>query len=228
MSQHQQNVTFASNGGTGHGYLVLPEAASGPGLVLIQEWWGLTEHIIDVARRLAAEGFVAVAPDLYGGTTTHDSAEAQRLRRELPDDRAARDLAGAVDHLLGHTAVTSRTVGCIGFCMGGGFVLSMAAQQGDRVSAAVPFYGLPSVEVDYSGLRADVQGHYALRDKGITPRAVDAELAKIDEQSDVSVTRFDYNAGHAFHNEGLTDAYEPEAAALAWQRAMAFLHDTVR
>ena len=68
-----QNVTFPSNGGTAHGYLAVPESGSGPGLVVIQEWWGLTTHIKDVTDRFAAEGFVALAPDLYGGTTTHDA-----------------------------------------------------------------------------------------------------------------------------------------------------------
>ena len=97
-----QNVTFPSNGGTAHGYLAVPESGSGPGLVVIQEWWGLTAHIKDVTDRFAAEGFVALAPDLFGGATTHDSDEAGRLMSELPVDKAAQDLAGAVDFLLGH------------------------------------------------------------------------------------------------------------------------------
>ena len=97
-----QNVTFPSNGGTAHGYLAVPESGSGPGVVVIQEWWGLTTHITDVTDRFAAEGFVALAPDLFGGATTHDADEAGRLMSELPVDKAAQDLAGAVDFLLGH------------------------------------------------------------------------------------------------------------------------------
>jgi len=126
-----QNVTFPSNGTTAHGYLALPEGGSGHGVIVIQEWWGLTSHIADVTNRLAAEGFVALAPDLYGGSTTHDSAEAGELMQQLPVQQAARDLAGAVDFLLAHDAVTSMTVGAVGFCMGGGFVVTMAAQLGD-------------------------------------------------------------------------------------------------
>src|SRR5579864_5738949 len=99
-SNPRQNVTFASNGNQAHGYLALPPSGSGPGVIVIQEWWGLTTHIANVVDRLAAEGFVALAPDLYGGTTTHNADEAGRLMSELPVDRAARDLAGAVDHLL--------------------------------------------------------------------------------------------------------------------------------
>jgi len=153
-AEPQQNVTFPSNGNTAHGYLEVPESGSGAGVVVIQEWWGLTTHMGDVVRRLAAEGFVALAPDLYGGSTTHDSAEAMQLAQTLPQDRAARDLAGAVDYLLGLDAATSSTVGVIGFCMGGGFVLRLAAREGDRVSAAVPFYGLSGKDFDPAGLTA--------------------------------------------------------------------------
>lgn len=95
----------------------------------------------DVTDRLAAEGFVALAPDLYGGTTTHDSDEAGKLMGELPVDGADRDLGGAVEFLLGHDAVTSGAVGAVGFCMGGGFVLVLAAQQGSKIGAAMPCYG---------------------------------------------------------------------------------------
>src|ERR671921_2878862 len=93
----RQNVTFASNGSQAHGYLATPASGSGPGVIVIQEWWGLTDHIADVTDRLAAEGFVALAPDLYGGTTTHDADQAGKLMQELPVDRAATDLGGAVD-----------------------------------------------------------------------------------------------------------------------------------
>src|SRR3954470_5093480 len=138
----RQNVTFPSNGSQAHGYLATPPSGSGPGVIVIQEWWGLTDHIADVSDRLAAEGFVALAPDLFGGKVAHDADEAMKLLTELPVDRAARDLSGAVDYLLAQDSVTSSKVGAIGFCMGGGFVLMLAAQQGDRIGAAVPFYGV--------------------------------------------------------------------------------------
>ncbi|MDQ1742378.1 MAG: carboxymethylenebutenolidase, partial [Pseudonocardiales bacterium] len=148
-----QNTTFASNGGQAHGYLALPPGGSGPGVIVIQEWWGLTDHIVDVTDRLAAEGFVALAPDLFGGRTAHDADEAGELMSQLPVAKAAQDLSGAVDYLLGHQAVTSSKVGAVGFCMGGGFVLLLAAQQGDRIGAAVPFYGVgEGVPSQYSGL----------------------------------------------------------------------------
>lgn len=226
-AEPQQNVTFPSNGSIAHGYLEVPEAGSGAGVVVIQEWWGLTEHIGDVVRRLARDGFVALAPDLYGGRTTHDSAEAMQLRKTLPADRAARDLAGAVDYLLGLGSVTSKSVGVIGFCMGGGFVLRLAAQQGDRVTAAVPFYGLPGDDFDASGLSASVQGHYGALDHSIPLEAVEAAFARIREVG-ATAELFVYPAGHAFYNdENLLGTYDREQAELAWSRATDFLRGTI-
>src|SRR5918912_1444049 len=130
----RQNVSFPSNGGSAHGYLRTPASGRGPGVVVVQEWWGLDDHMADVVDRLAAEGFVALAPDLFGGRVAHDADEAGELMSKLPVEESARALGGAVDYLLAHDGVTSSTVGVVGFCMGGGFVLLMAAQQGDRVS----------------------------------------------------------------------------------------------
>jgi carboxymethylenebutenolidase len=222
-----QNVTFPSNGGTAHGYLA---GSSGPGVIVIQEWWGLTDHIASIADRLAAEGFVALAPDLYGGKTTHDADEAGSLMMSLPVDEAARDLGGAVDFLLQHDAVTSKTVGAIGFCMGGGFVLQLAAQQGDRVSAAVPFYGVgPAVPDSFKGLTAKVQGHYGEQD-GFFPAAdARAQEEQIRAESGADIEFHFYDAGHAFHNdENALGTYDAGAAKLAWDRAVAFLKDNVR
>lgn len=230
MDNPLQNVTFPSNGGTAHGYLATPPGGTGPGVIVIQEWWGLTDHVASVTDRLAAEGFVALAPDLYGGRTTHDADEAGNLLMSLPVDEAARDLAGAVDFLLGHEAVTSDTVGAIGFCMGGGFVLRLAAQQGPRVSAAVPFYGVgPGVPESFSGLTAAVQGHYAEQDSMYPADAARAQEQQIRTESGAPVEFFFYDAGHAFHNdENLMGTYDPEAAATAWERAVAFLKANVR
>ena len=220
-----QNVTFLSNGDTAHGYLAVPESGSGPGVVVIQEWWGLTDHIADVSNRLAAEGFVALAPDLFGGKTTHDADEAGRLMQEVPVDRAARDLSGAIDHLLAHEAVTGEAVGTVGFCMGGGFVLAMAAQQGDRVAAAVPFYGVyPGETPDFSGLTADLLGHFGENDDFAPPAQVRDLAAKIEAESGtVPDFRF-YPAGHAFFNdENLLGTYDAEQAAKAWTATLEFL-----
>ncbi len=225
MRDSRQNTTFPSNGGQAHGYLALPPSGRGPGVIVIQEWWGLTDHIADVTDRLAAEGFVALAPDLYGGRTTHDADEAGELMMSLPVDQAARDLAGAVDFLLGHEAVTSSKLGAVGFCMGGGFVLLLAAQQGDRIGAAVPFYGVgPAVPKTYTGVTAAVQGHYGERDDFYPVEHARAQFDQIREESGTEVEIFTYPAGHAFHNDtNKIGTYSPDDAQVAWSRTVEFL-----
>jgi carboxymethylenebutenolidase len=219
-------VTFPSNGREAHGYLVLPETGRGPGVIVIQEWWGVTDHIRGVSERLAGEGFAALAPDLFGGRTTHDAEEAGRMMQELPLDQAVRDLGGAVHFLLGHDAVSGNQVGVVGFCMGGGFVLMLAAQAGDRVGAAVPFYGVFRGPVpDLSGITAPVLGHFGERDDFVPPEQARALEQAIREQAGVEVTFHYYpGAGHAFFNdENLLGTYNPEHAASAWRRTVDFL-----
>lgn len=233
-----QNVTFdlptkdAGRDGdrTGHGYLALPASEKGPGVIVIQEWWGLVDHIKDVCDRLADLGFVALAPDLYGGWIAHDGDEAGEMMQNLPAEEGARQLAGAVDWLLARDEVTSQTVGAVGFCMGGGFVLSLAAQQGDKVSAAVPFYGVgQGVPGDFSGVTAAVQGHYAEQDDSFPVEDARKQEQQIREESGADVEYFYYDAPHAFHNdENPQGNHRPEAAALAWDRAVSFLKEKVR
>ncbi len=225
MGGSRQNLTFPSNGRTAHGFLALPPSGVGPGLVVIQEWWGLTSHIAAMAQRFAAEGFVVLAPDLYGGATTHDGAEAAQLKRELPVERAAEDLRGAVDFLLDHPQVVGDAVGVVGFCMGGGFALALAAQEGDKVAAVVPFYGLPGdPDFDYRGLTAHVLGHFAERDRSLPAKVVDEAAILIGEATDRRPEIHFYPAGHAFMNdENLLGTYDGLQARIAWQRTLSFL-----
>ncbi len=225
-----QNVTFPSNGGSAHGYLATPESGSGPGLIVIQEWWGLTDHIKDVTDRFAAEGFVALAPDLYGGTTTHDADEAGQLMQDLPVDQAATDLSGALDFLEGHGAVTSDTVGAVGYCMGGGFVLVLAAQQGDRIGAAVPWYGVGGYDqVDLSKVTAPVLGHFGSEDDFAPPEQVRDLEEKLQASGSPEVDiRIHEGAKHAFFNdEDPFGHYDADLAAQTWDDSVAFLHDHI-
>jgi carboxymethylenebutenolidase len=221
----RQNVTFASNGGHAHGYLALPPAGRGPGLVVIQEWWGLTDHVASIADRFAAAGFVALAPDLYGGPTTHDADEAGRLMSELPVDQAGRDLAGAVDYLLTRDDVLGDQVGAVGFCMGGAFVLHLAVQQGGKVAAAVAFYPVGDMPDDYAGLQAEVLAHYGEEDAFVPVGTADELAAKITAGNGRSPEIHRYPAGHAFVNsENLLGTYNQAEATTAWDRTIAFLH----
>ena len=225
----RQNVTFASNGGHAHGYLKKPDSGSGPGVILIQEWWGLDDHMVEVADKLAVEGFVTLAPDLYGGRVVHDADTAGQLLADLPVDEAAKELSGAVDYLLADPSVTSATLGTVGFCMGGGFVLQLAAQQGDKIGAAVPFYGVgPAVPHQYQTVTAPIQGHYGEQDAFYPVDQARAQEQQIRAESSGSVEFFYYPAGHAFHNDkNLLGTYNEQYAKLAWDRAVAFLRANV-
>ena len=224
LSNPRQNVTFASNGDDAYGYLALPASGSGPGLIVIQEWWGLTTHIAHIADRLAGEGFVALAPDLYGGATTHDADEALQLMLELPVDRAARDLRGAVDYLLSRDDVAGETVGAVGFCMGGAFVLQLAVQEGGKIAAAVAFYPVGYMPDDYAGLQAPVLIHISDNDEINPPTLAEELTEKISAGTGRKPEIAHYPAGHAFLNEeDLLGTYDAAQARIAWDRTVAFL-----
>ena len=222
----RQNVTFPSNGGEAHGYLATPGESGGPGLIVIQEWWGLDSHIADVTDRFAREGFVALAPDLYGGRLAHDENEAMNYLSSLDVKQAAKDLSGAVDFLLARDDVQGAKIGVVGFCMGGGFVLLLAAEAGDKVAAAVPYYGVgPGFEnADISRITADVQGHYGEQDPMFPVDQVRDFEEKLRKQAKGEVTFYYYPAGHAFHDdENKMGSYNKECAQLAWERTLEFL-----
>lgn len=223
------NVEFPSNGHQARGYLATPASGQGPGVVVIQEWWGLVDHIREVCDRLAAEGFVALAPDLYHGETTGEPDKAGKLMMELDIERAATDMSGAVDYLLAHEAVASDKVGAIGFCMGGGLVLVLAARNGDKVGAAVPFYGVFQGETpDLSGITCPVLGHFGEDDDFAPPdKARDLEQTII-EQAGVECTFHIYRgAGHAFYNDTRPEAHHPTHAARAWELTLNFLRSNL-
>ena len=224
----RQNVKFDRNGATISGYLQLPPGGSGPGLVVIQEWWGLDDHIVAMVDRYAAEGFVTLAPDLYGGRVTHGADEAAELAGSLSEPEAARALAGAVDYLLEQDAVTSEKVGAVGYCMGGGFVLLLATERPDSIGAVVPYYGVGHLPGSYAAINAPVQGHYGEQDAMYTVDQARAQEQQIREEAGVEVEYFYYPAGHAFANDDdHMGTYDPDSAALAWQRTLEFLHRQV-
>jgi carboxymethylenebutenolidase len=220
-----QRVSFASNGGTTDGYLARPEQGGPPvvPVVVVQEWWGLVPHIEGIADRFAAEGFVALAPDLCHGNSTKSPDEADRLMMSLEIGRAARDLDGAIRYLQGVPGVKGGgKVGTIGFCMGGALSL-YAACRNPAVGACVVFYGThPNVKPDLAALQAPVLGIYGRRDKTTTPAAV----TDLDRKLDALGKRHEfhtYDAGHAFFNDTRPEVYAPEAAADAWAKTVAFL-----
>ena len=223
-----ENVNFKSNGGQTSGYLATPKTATGPGVVVIQEWWGLVDHIKDVCDRFAAEGFVALAPDFYHGQIAKSPDEAGKLMMALRIDEAEKDLKGAIDYLLGLPAVATSRVGTVGFCMGGALSL-YAATRNDKVGACVVFYGgHPNVKPDLPSLKSPVLGIYAERDRSVSPAVVHDLERRLKELG----KSFEYHiypgADHAFFNDARPEVYNADAAADAWTRTVEFLRKNLR
>jgi carboxymethylenebutenolidase len=226
-----EHVTFPSNGSDGAGYLARPEGGHGPGVVVIQEWWGLNDQIREVCDRFAGDGFVALAPDLYRGTVTREPDEAAKLMMALNLERAAKDMTGAVDFLAAHEAVTSKGVGVIGFCMGGGLALWLATLRPEKVEAVAPYYGLipwPAAQPDYTRLTAPVQGHYAELDGFADPAAVAALEEQLHGLGKTAEFFIYPGADHAFTNHHRPEVYNAEHTDTAWQRTSAFFREHVR
>ena len=228
-----ETVEFRSNGSMASGYLAKPATGSGPGVLVIQEWWGLDSGIKEMADRLAAAGFVALAPDLYHGElAAHDEMDkASHLMQSLPPDRAGRDMSGAVDYLASHDAVTSKGIGVVGFCMGGMLAFIIAANRPDKVKAVVPFYGFPQgpAEPDWSTLTASISGHMAEHDDYFAPAAARALETKLRGMGKNVTLKVHPGTGHAFmgpHNAlGTLNA---TLAAQIWPEVVAFLKDTLK
>lgn len=217
-------VKFSANSDSTAGYLSRPEDRKGPGLLVIQEWWGLVDHIRDVCDRFAAAGFVALAPDLYHGESTSSPDQAQKLYMALNIDHAGRALRGAADFLHHHPAVSPGKVGVVGFCMGGQLALYAAQEHGDRIACAVDFYGIhPSVPIEPKRIGAPVLGHFGERDQSVPVDRVKALAAEVQAAGGSFEVHF-YDAGHAFFNDTRPTVFAPDAAQLAWQRTLDFLH----
>lgn len=216
-----ERISFKTNGSTTPGYLARP-AGRGPGVIVIQEWWGLVPHIEQIADRFAEAGFVALAPDLYHGQTTTSPDQAGKLMMALRVDEAERDLAAAIDYLVAQPEVSSQKIGTIGFCMGGALSL-FAASRNSEVGACVVFYGgHPNIKPDLTALEAPVLGIYAGKDGFVTPQAVkvlDDELKRLGKWH---VFHTYPDADHAFFNDHRPEVYDAAAAADAWAKTVAF------
>ncbi len=223
-----QMVEFRANGSTAQGYLARPKAGGGPGVIVIQEWWGLVDHIKAVVDRFAAEGFVALAPDLYRGESAQSPDDAGRLMMALNIGQAVKDLGGAVDYLVGSGGATSDKVGVVGFCMGGQLAVATACKSA-RVGACVDFYGVhPSVSLDFSGMSAPVLGLFGEKDEFVSPevaRKLESDVRSAGKQIEIRIYP---NADHAFFNDTRPDVYDADAARDAWERTMRFFRENLR
>jgi carboxymethylenebutenolidase len=217
-------VTIEGATGAVQAYLVRPADAAGalPGVVVIHENRGLNPHIEDVARRMALEGFVALAPDFLSpqGGTPEDEDQARELIGQLDQQQTIQNALAAVDFLEGHDATSDR-VGVIGFCWGGALANQVAVNS-PNVDAVVPFYGRQPASSDVSKIQAPLQLHYAGLDERINAGIPEYEQALKDAGVDYTIHMYD-GVNHAFHNDTSEARYDKEAAELAWSRTIEFL-----
>lgn len=217
-------VRFAAHGGDCEGWLARPASPNGRGVIVIQEWWGLNDHVKDVAERFAAAGYLALAPDLYHGVVTKSPDEAGKLLMALDVERAERDLRGSVQKLK---ADTGRKVGTVGFCMGGALSLFAACANGDDVGACVVYYGgHPKIEFAWDGLRAPVLGHWAEHDD-----FANANIPRFTKELLGRGRGFDFHTypgtKHAFFNDTRPEVHDAAAAKLSFERTLAFFAENL-
>ena len=228
MAVEGREIEFQLDGSTARGYL----AADGgkgpqPGLILIHEWWGLNEHVKDLTRRFAEQGYAVLAPDLYDGSSTKDPEEAGKLMQGLDKTKALEKLDGAVAYLQGLPSVDGENIGVTGFCMGGTYALLLAAHN-KSVKASAPFYGDIPADDELKNLSAPVLFIGAENDFWITKEKMDRldeGLKKYGKEGEVKVYE---GVGHAFFNDTRPEAYDKEAAEDAWRRVTGFFAEKLK
>ncbi len=224
MNTMGERVEFPSNGHTCSGYF----AGQGPGVVVIQEWWGLVPHIEEVVDRFAGAGFAAIAPDLFHGKTTKSPDEAGKMLMELDVERAGKEISGAGAYLLGRPECTSKQYGVVGFCMGGALAQYAATIDAENVGAAASFYGgFKKVPTEWEKLSAPLLLIYGEEDKGVPAEQGRELAAKLREMGkDIKLVIYP-GANHAFFNDTRPEVYNEDAAADAWKRTLDLFRRTL-
>jgi carboxymethylenebutenolidase len=221
-------ISFATNGEPAGGFLARPDGDGAfPAVIVIQEWWGLDAHIKDVATRLAAEGFAALAPDLYHGKVTKEPDEAGKLMMALDMTRASLELTKAADYLAAQPYTAGRGIGATGFCMGGGLALTLACDS-PQIKAVAPFYGVNPNPIDkVANIRGPVFAVYAEHDAWAGP-AVREELARAltqhGKQHEIKVYP---GTEHAFFNDTRREVYREAAAKDAWGKVLGLFRENL-
>jgi carboxymethylenebutenolidase len=219
-----QNVSYKSGDQTVQGIVYAPESAKGklPAIVVIHEWWGLNDWIKDEASKLADQGYVTLAIDLYRGKVATSADEAHELMRGLPDDRALRDLKAAYAYLASRPDVDKKRIGAIGWCMGGGMAAKLAQNEPRLHAVAINYGAVPADASSLANWKAATLGLFGGKDRGITPESAqrfEAAMKQLGRDAEVHVYP---DAGHAFENPNNKQGYRADDAADAWQRITAF------
>ena len=218
------DVEFPTNSGSTPGYLAAPASQRGPATIVLQEWWGVEEHIRSVCDRLAAEGFYALAPDLYRGESTTQPDEAQQKMMALSMDTVEQDMCGAAAYLHSQPGFEGSGVGSVGFCLGGGLSLWAAARCPEITAAVTYYYVMPHGKPDFSKIAGPVLGHFGTNDAFVPLEDAQALEAEVRSAGvDVSFEYYD-GAGHAFFNElDRLGTYDEAATRRSWERTVSFL-----
>lgn len=217
---NSETLSFDTGSGPSTAYAAIPDAGNGKAVVVIHEWWGLNDHVKDIVNRYAAEGFIAIAPDLYRGTIASNAEDASKLMHALQIDDGLDTIRKAMTAASEKYGISH--FGITGYCMGGTFALRAACEL-EGISAAVPFYGdIPGDNV-LQKLKVPTIFVSGTRDQWISPEKV-AGLEDATERFELPVQSLKYDADHAFFNDTRPEVYDATAAADAWAKAVAFFN----
>lgn len=225
-SIREATVQYPSGNVTVRAFVAAPQTKDKrPAIIIVQEWWGLTDHIKDIAKRYAAEGYVAIAPDLYsrlGNALTTDAGEAGKLMNALQQEDGLKDLNATVAYLKSVPEVEASRIGVTGFCMGGSYALMLPCVN-PEIKAAVPFYGqVPNPDTPLQKLACPVLYIYGEDDGWITKADVQRLATALKKYQKVGEIKTYPGAPHAFFRDVDQTVYRPEAAKDAWARALTF------
>jgi carboxymethylenebutenolidase len=196
--------------------------AKAPAIVIVQEWHGINDHIRSLVDRFAAEGFLAVAPDLYHGTIAKTADEAGKLMNALDKPKAVKEIGDAAAFARAH-ARSNGKVGVTGFCLGGALAFAAAATH-EGLSAVVPFYGLPGMPLPWDKVTAPILAHFAKHDDWATAAGAEEIKRAIDTAKKTTMELHVYDAKHAFMRDSDPATYDAASAKIAWKRTLDFLH----
>lgn len=224
-----KSVSYKSGDETVSGLLYTP-AGKGPfpALIVIHEWWGLNEWVKEQASKLADQGYVALAVDLYRGKVGDTPDVAHELMRGLPEDRATRDLKAAYDFLASQPNVKKSRIGSIGWCMGGGYSLDVALVEPGLAATVINYGHLATDPAEIKKIQAPILGLFGAQDRGITPDDVKKFQQTMEQLGKKIEVKIYSDAGHAFENPNNKEGYRPEDATDAWQRTVTFLADNLK
>jgi carboxymethylenebutenolidase len=227
-AQRMPDIEYPTSAATAPGYLAVPEGERGPGTIVLQEWWGMDDSVRSICDRFAAEGFFALAPDLFRGANTTDPSEAEQKLMALSMGEAEQDMCAAADYLQSQPGFEGTGVGSVGFCLGGGLSVWAAATCPNITAAVTYYYVMPHGKPDFTRLNGPVLGHFGTEDAFIPLEAAQSLEAELREAGADTTFHYYEGAGHAFSNDhDRLGTYDAGLAETAWQRTVSFLRSAL-